>query len=191
LSSTLIGRLIVFIRVLDSDEHVILHGTGIPIDWSIFGVAGPKGYLGDSANATSLTDLFRPGAIPPLLRNAAHGRRLHPGGEWSQPRERWLTGRHPGSATRSVMAPRTSRPWSGKGPSRRREALPGLESKILALILAKSENHAIKWRSPDKSVRREARDQLPARRWEIGVETGGISLFESGRNPLKSPDSEK
>jgi hypothetical protein len=37
----------------------------------IFGVAGPKGYLGGSANATSLTDLFKPGAIPLSLQNAA------------------------------------------------------------------------------------------------------------------------
>jgi hypothetical protein len=44
----------------------------------------------------------------------------------------------------------------------------GMESKNLALILAKSENHAIKWRAPDKSVQRETRDQLPARRWDIG-----------------------
>ena len=48
------------------------HSSDLRSLQEIFGVAGPKGYLGDSANATSLIDLFKPGAIPLSLQDAAH-----------------------------------------------------------------------------------------------------------------------
>ena len=47
------------------------HSSDLRTLQEIFGVAGPKGYLGDLANVTSLTDLFKPGAIPLSLQNAA------------------------------------------------------------------------------------------------------------------------
>ena len=48
------------------------HSSDLRTLQEIFGVARPKGYLGDSANATSLIDLFKPGAIPLSLQDAAH-----------------------------------------------------------------------------------------------------------------------
>jgi hypothetical protein len=48
------------------------HSSDLRTLQEIFGVASREGYLGDAANATSLTDLFKPGAIPVSLRNATH-----------------------------------------------------------------------------------------------------------------------
>jgi hypothetical protein len=46
------------------------HSSDLRTLQEIFGVTSREGYLGDAANATSLTDLFKPGAIPLSLRSA-------------------------------------------------------------------------------------------------------------------------
>jgi hypothetical protein len=48
-----------------TDNILYTHASDLRTLENMFGVFGPSGYLGGAADATSLNDLFKPGAIPP------------------------------------------------------------------------------------------------------------------------------
>src|SRR5262249_46980291 len=50
-----------------TNDVLYTHASDLATLQQIFGVSGPDGYLGGAGGATSLGDLFKPGAIPSAI----------------------------------------------------------------------------------------------------------------------------